>query len=254
MFKTKKVYYNKNFYESNYKNNNQSAVKIIDILLDMMPEEVYKENGKSIVDCGCAAGHWLREFSNRGFDILGIDGSYIDKKLLVIPEDKFYVHNLEEPLNIKRKFTFALSLEVAEHLPEYCADMFVDELTALSDIVIFSAAIPHQRGDGHINEQWPSYWIQKFEKRGFKVVDCIRRKIWADKSIRYYYAQNMFVFCKENGCGGVLDMAKNDSPTQYDLVHPMLWEQLNLYPFMKLIDLLMKNKLIFSIARRLVKK
>ena len=51
-----------------------------------------------------------------------------------------------------RKFDLVVSLEVAEHLPSECAETFVDSLTGLGPIVLFSAAIPHQGGTNHANE------------------------------------------------------------------------------------------------------
>lgn len=44
----------------------------------------------------------------------------------------------------QRAFDLAISLEVAEHLPETSADVFVESLTAAAPIIVFSAAIPMQ--------------------------------------------------------------------------------------------------------------
>ena len=55
-------------------------------------------------------------------------------------------------------FDLVVSLEVAEHLPKECADIFVDSLVRLGPIILFSAAIPQAGGTCHINEQWPEYW------------------------------------------------------------------------------------------------
>ena len=89
-----------------------------------------------------------------------------------------------------------MSLEVAEHLPESAADTFVKTLTNLSDNIIFSAAIPSQGGQNHINEQWHTYWIEKFEKRGFYCHDLIRTHIWNNEKVDWWYKQNMFFFSK----------------------------------------------------------
>lgn len=251
-----KAYYNRNFYKSNLKNNDQSAVKIIKILLELIPNKVWEQNGKSVVDCGCAAGHWLRGFEKKGFDICGIDGPNIDKDLLVIPQDKYIAHDFEEPLRLDRKFSLAVSLEVAEHIHKEHADAFIDLLVDLSDIVVFSAAIPWQRGDGHVNEQWPSYWIKKFESRGYRVADCLRDKLWNDADIRYYYAQNIFLFVKDTETNAELiqKLQTENNFTQFDVVHPALWKQINGLPIMKMADILLKNKFVFKIVRKIIKK
>ena len=60
---------------------------------------------------------------------------------------------------MNRKFDLVLSLEVAEHLPSECAEAFVESLVNLGPVILFSAAIPYQGGENHVNEQWPEYWV-----------------------------------------------------------------------------------------------
>ena len=91
----------------------------------------------------------------------------------------------------------AISLEVAEHLPESAADDFTSSLTNLSDFVLFSAAIPFQGGIGHVNEQWLTYWVEKFSSRGYLAVDLVRKRIWENQEIPIWFRQNTLVFVKE---------------------------------------------------------
>lgn len=60
-------------------------------------------------------------------------------------------------MTFNRRFDLAMTIEVAEHLTPVRADSFVEDLTRLSDVVLFSAAIPAQGGINHVNEQWQSY-------------------------------------------------------------------------------------------------
>jgi hypothetical protein len=62
--------------------------------------------------------------------------------------------------------------------------------------VVFSAAVPGQGGQNHINEQWPSYWKKKFEENGYYFNDIIRPLIWMNDNIRIHYRQNIFVASK----------------------------------------------------------
>jgi hypothetical protein len=64
--------------------------------------------------------------------------------------------------------------------------------------VLFSAAIPFQGGVNHLNEQWPEYWARLFADCGFEVIDCIRKRIWNNDQVAYYYAQNMLIFCRRD--------------------------------------------------------
>jgi hypothetical protein len=101
-------------------------------------------------------------------------------------------------LDLGRKFDLALSLEVAEHLEPQFANVIVDTLTRHADAIIFGAALPMQGGTHHVNEQWPNYWIRKFEERGFECYDLIRPLFWNEARIAAFYIQNTFLFLRIN--------------------------------------------------------
>jgi SAM-dependent methyltransferase len=150
---------------------------------------------RSVVDVGCGLGMWASVFLEHGIEnLLGIDNQTVPQDSLVIPRDRFMTHDLGRPLQLQARFDLVVSLEVAEHLPPSSAETFVETLTGLGPVVVFSAAIPLQRGRGHINEQWPAYWAELFERRGYRAVDCLRKRIWNDDRVEPYYSQNMVVY------------------------------------------------------------
>ena len=79
--------------------------------------------------------------------ILGVDGDYVDRGKLLIKEEEFLPYDLSKKLDMEKTFDLAISFEVAEHLDEATADIFVDNLVKLSDKIVFSAAVPMQGGD-----------------------------------------------------------------------------------------------------------
>lgn len=181
---------------------------------------------KSVVDVGCGLGTFLAIFLEQGIeDVLGIDGNWVDKSILFIPEKYFMEADLEQPLHINRKFDLAISLEVAEHLKESAADNFVDNLCALSDIIIFSAAIKCQGGQNHINEQPMAYWLQKFTARGYKFYDVFRKPFWNNSKIEWWYRQNMFLVVKDSV--DIQAYFPGASPLQelQEYIHPELFLQ-----------------------------
>ena len=152
--------YNKAFYESRDANTRYSAQAIAAVVLDLVKI-------RSVIDVGCGVGTWLDVFKSLGVnDIWGVEGEWLDKKHLVIPENSFSYWDLREPLDIRRTFDLAMSLEVAEHLPAEYAEAFVDSLVGLAPVIVFAAAIPGQGGAGHFNERSNSYVISEFAKRG----------------------------------------------------------------------------------------
>ena len=100
----------------------------------------------------------------------------------------FMSHDLTKNLKLNKTFDLAMSLEVAEHLPSDQAEIFVETLTKLAPVILFSAAIPGQGGMGHINEQWPDYWVNLFIKKGYQPIDYIRRKICNNDRVQWWYA------------------------------------------------------------------
>lgn len=151
----------------------------------------------SVVDFGCGGGAWLSVCNEMGInDVIGLDGSYVDTKKLQFPEEHFLAHDLRQPLEITRRFDLAISLEVAEHIPAEASRIYIQSLVKLSPVILFSAAIPHQGGVGHVNEQWPSYWMELFHELNYRPIDCIRKIIWNTKEIDTWYKQNTILFAE----------------------------------------------------------
>ena len=150
-----------------------------------------------MVDVGCGTGAWLRAFVDRGVtDVVGIDSERVPLDLLRIDRDRFRTADLAHPPATDRDFDLAVSLEVAEHLPEEAADRFVAFLCSLAPVVLFSAAIPGQEGEVHLNEQWPSYWATRFAAHGFEPVDVLRPLLWDNEQVAWFYRQNLLIYVR----------------------------------------------------------
>jgi len=170
--------------------NTKAAKEVVPIIIDM-----FKPN--SVIDIGCGTGTWLKVFEENGIDnILGIDGAYVKKELIEIPLNKYIAVNLEQPLKQYEKFDLLLCLEVAEHLKIAREESFIKDLTLLSDNIIFSAALPNQGGQNHLNEQYPDFWIRIFNKYNYEAIDLIRPLIWNNDNVDWWYRQNILVFKK----------------------------------------------------------
>ncbi len=181
--------YNNYFYEEMKDTSLASARAVVPLVLK------FTNNPRSVVDIGCGTGNWLKAFQEQGVaEVTGIDGSWVDEKILVIPRERFIPTDIEHQFTFESKADLAMSLEVAEHVPaRYAADL-VRVLTSIAPVVFFSAAIPLQGGAHHINEQWPDYWAKLFAAEGYVPVDCIRRRVWEDTRVSFFYAQNMFIY------------------------------------------------------------
>ncbi|MFA5000533.1 MAG: class I SAM-dependent methyltransferase [Patescibacteria group bacterium] len=156
---------------------------------------------KSVIDIGCGCGIYLKHFVERGVEIVGYDGSPAALKESLVG-DKIKMFDLAKPLRLKKKFDLALCLEVAEHLEEKDADTLVETLTNLSETIIFTAAVPGQgpRSIGHINEQWPEYWIAKFAVKDFVFQKELTARLKAklkNKNVVWWLTQNLMIFSRQ---------------------------------------------------------
>ena len=181
---------------------------------------------RSVVDVGCGVAPWLRVALELGAERgLGIDGDYVDRGRLLVQPELFRHCDLENgSLNEVvpgQRFDLAICMEVAEHLSDARAAGFVRELGGLSDLVLFSAAIPEQGGTHHINEQWPGYWSSLFRHEGFVCFDLLRPRLWNEAGCEWWYLQNVLIFAKE-GSTAAASLGQAGAPVAEPLalVHP----------------------------------
>ena len=214
--------YDESFFAMLKSTGRTSAEQIVPLLIDLIAPA-------SVVDVGCGAGTWLGVFKRSGIeDVLGLDGEWVDPAALEIPRSQFRVTDLTKSFSCDRRFDVAVSLEVAEHLPERSADEFVRSLVNLAPVVVFSAAIPFQGGTAHLNEQWPDYWAGRFRSHGYLAFDCVRPRVWDNPAVSWWYAQNTVIYCTEDYARThewtrqALIEARN--PQVLALVHPRRFE------------------------------
>ena len=154
----------------------------------------------SLLDVGAGHGAWAAEWLAAGVgQVLAVDGDYVQRDQLAIPVGNFLAHDLATPLDLKRRFDLVQTLEVAEHLPHANADLFVDNLIAHGDVILFSAAVPHQGGEHHVNEQPPEYWRSKFAARGFAPFDFVRPALADKDDVMPWYRFNSYIYANVAG-------------------------------------------------------
>lgn len=195
--------------------NKQSALRILGALFE------YVRPGATL-DVGCGLGTWLRAASELGAtEIQGLEGSWLDTRLLQIEPARVKIVDLEPGFDLGRRYDLAICLEVAEHLSPAAAGPLVKSLAAHADIVLFSAAIPFQGGHHHVNEQFPDYWSERFASHGFRAIDCLRPRIWNDEEILWWFRQNVLVFAHERAIQASERLQQELSNTQrLSVVHP----------------------------------
>lgn len=220
--------YTSNWFESSAEIARKSAEVMFETL-----QKVYEPS--CLVDVGFGSGGWLKAAVRGGVDlVVGVDGPWNKNEFLGCDVHLWHadlsVGGWSEGLLRKYgPFSLAVCLEVAEHLPESAAAPLVEELSALSDVICFGAAIPGQGGTLHVNEQPQSYWIDLFEQRSFVAFDVFRNELWGSGVVAPYYIQNTFLYVRRDvqlahdlRAHGLLS---SDDQLLVDVVHPVILAQ-----------------------------
>jgi hypothetical protein len=159
----------------------------------VLPLLVKQFRPRSVVDFGAGLGTWLAVFEQLGVsDYIGIEHPEVDLAHYAADRAKLLRQSLSDQIELGRRFDLAVCIEVAEHLREMDADHLVEAITRHSDRVLWSAAIPGQKGINHFNEQYPDYWQAKFRARGYYFHDNLRGDL-QDQNIFPCYKNNMFL-------------------------------------------------------------
>jgi hypothetical protein len=127
----------------------------------------------TVADFGCSTGTYVRPWPSAvhvwGFES---DPLAVEHKI----DGRVLLHDLTRPISQLRNMGWVdlgICLEVLEHIPERDAETVIENITdGVKQWLIFSAAIPGQGGDGHINCKDKPYWIRLLEHRGF-IVDYV---------------------------------------------------------------------------------
>jgi hypothetical protein len=140
---------------------------------------------------------WLAEWNRQGTTTLvGVDGAYVEQNRLAIAESSFKAKDLSKPFDLAQQFDLVQCLEVGEHIPSEGSRTLIENLTRHGPIVLFSAAVPGQGGECHVNEQPLSHWRSLFKEFDYYPFDFVRRRISTLKSVEPWYRYNCVLYVR----------------------------------------------------------
>jgi hypothetical protein len=165
---------------------------------------VQQYNPQSVIEFGCGKGDLSRAFASMGLSVFAFDG-YANPDFYELENITFAKVDFNGTLALKthlaalkRKFDVAICLEVAEHLDPSVSSELIEVITSVSDVVIFSAAVPGQGGDGHINCRSREFWYDQFTKNNFEIADTIRVRLRGKDDVAVWYRLNVIDYVKRN--------------------------------------------------------
>jgi SAM-dependent methyltransferase len=184
--------YDRNFFTSISGGSMRSARRLLPMVRDML-------HPASVLDVGCGSGAWLAEFMRLGVgDAMGVDGDYVAADTLAIPTERFVPRDITQPFDLGRRFDMALCLEVGEHIPNAASATLVRNVATHAPIVVFSAAVPGQGGQDHINEAPLGFWRDLFRREGYAAFDPFRRAMAGMRDVEPWYRNNVLLYVRDN--------------------------------------------------------
>lgn len=212
----------KNFF---YEERHALTAKAASVVLKIVSAQFYFP--ESVLDVGCGVGTWMAVAKEMGAKrVKGIEGSWLEKiEKISVPRSEIITSDLETEWSNNECFDLSISLEVAEHLSPRAGDRLVSQVCKASPLVLFSAAVPGQGGNGHVNEQWPEYWQTRFASNRYRAIDCVRPQIWNETNIPWWYRQNIILFAHENKAreyfSRLAQLEANEDIPLLGLTHPI---------------------------------
>lgn len=180
--------YNKRYFETIEKVEKVQAETLSEILT-----ELYKPT--SVADVGCATGLYLWPFHINGIDTVGYDSADYAIENAVVPTIQKV--DLTNVMVAPKKTDLVICLEVLEHIELELSGGVINNMVSMSDLIIFSAAQPGQKGTGHINCQPKEFWETVFNIHGYvrdyndehKILDHVTKNDHAE-----WFKNNLQVF------------------------------------------------------------
>ena len=156
-------------------------------------------NPESVIDVGCGIGDYVKYWYNdMNIQAFGIEGS--EAVLPYVVSDKVLIFDMRVEHNIRLHSDLVTCFEVLEHIEEEYSDIFVKNLTKLSDCILVSAAPPGAGGHYHVNCQDKNYWIEKFMQYNYgydpTLTYMIREALKPWRHRKELYHNNLIYFAK----------------------------------------------------------
>ncbi|MBA3781028.1 MAG: class I SAM-dependent methyltransferase [Nocardioides sp.] len=123
-------------------------------------------DANSVLDVGCAKGLLVQAFNQAGAEAAGFDHSaHAIEAAHPDVRAKLYVASATAP--IEGRFDLVTCVEVLEHMSPNDAELAIDQMCAVADLILFSSTPAHFEDPSHVNVRPTPDWAASFAERGF---------------------------------------------------------------------------------------
>jgi SAM-dependent methyltransferase len=126
-------------------------------------------NIKSAVDIGCGPGGVVKQFIQRGIDVVGIDGDHLCPREESVQKVTVIHDYTVGPYKCDPVRDLAWCVEFVEHVEKKYMPNFIETFKTCK-YVTMTHAFPGQGGHHHVNCMPPEYWVGAMEANGFELL------------------------------------------------------------------------------------
>jgi SAM-dependent methyltransferase len=164
--------------------------------------EVFPDAAR-FADIGAGSGAFAAEVIRQGRSAEACEYAFSGRlyaRLQTVPSRPLDLRR-DPPAELHGSFDLAYCFEVAEHCPAVFADRLVEFLSQTAPLVVFTAARPGQGGLGHVNEQEPGYWIERFALHRMRhradLVERLSEALARHRVLSPWFFENLIVLARE---------------------------------------------------------
>lgn len=124
---------------------------------------------KTVLDAGCAMGHFVAAMRDMGVEAYGVDISkYAIENVREDIKPYCVAQSITKPLpeNFPKKFDIVFSAEVLEHIYEDEVEDAIANIANAADVFLFCSTPDDIEDPTHVNVRQPEYWAKLMAKHG----------------------------------------------------------------------------------------
>lgn len=146
-----------------------------DWLVDLVLNNL--KNINKVLDAGANRGYLMHSFMSRGIDAYGFD--ILEDKSRVLPEcrNNFKLGSILNIPEFNINFDLVTCIDVFEHIPINYIDLMAEELIKLKSKYLVFQISNDVISDGHITIKPSSFWIKKFTRGGYRLMNELQDKL-----------------------------------------------------------------------------
>lgn len=138
-----------------------------DFSADLWPWLIDRYGMKYMLDVGCAEGHALRFFQDRGVKVLGLEGLWQNARRCGVP---VIVHDLHSGPCRVEGVDFIWCCDVVEHIDEACVPNILGTFKYAKRVALCHGTEEHEKaGWHHVNNRSAAYWAERMQSIGFVI-------------------------------------------------------------------------------------